>query len=31
MSAKLTKKEFEKWLDQSIGKQYNTDKYYGLK
>ncbi|MDN6409735.1 MAG: hypothetical protein L0J76_06490, partial [Tetragenococcus halophilus] len=29
MVAKLTKKEFEKWLDQSIGKQYNTDNYYG--
>ena len=29
MVAKLTKKEFEKWLDQSIGKQYNTDNHYG--
>lgn len=30
MVAKLTKKEFEKWLDQSIGKQYNTDNHYGM-
>ena len=31
MTAKLTKKEFVKWLNQSVGKQYNFDNWYGLK
>lgn len=30
MVAKLTQKEFVKWLNQSVGKQYNFDNYYGL-
>lgn len=31
MVAKLTHKEFVKWLNQSVGKQYNFDNWYGLK
>ena len=30
MVAKLTHKEFVKWLNQSVGKQYNFDKWYGF-
>ena len=29
MVAKLTHKEFVKWLNQSVGKQYNFDGWYG--
>lgn len=31
MVAELTHKEFVKWLNQSVGKQYNFDGWYGLK
>lgn len=31
MTANLTKKEFVKWIKQSIGKQYNFDGWFGLK
>src|SRR5699024_8172503 len=30
MVAKLTHKEFVKWLNQSVGKQYNFDNWYGF-
>ncbi|UXR34513.1 SH3 domain-containing protein [Staphylococcus simulans] len=30
MTAKLTKEEFIKWLNNSVGKQYNEDLWYGF-